>query len=588
VMYRRRARPANAGAPENQPMQPVYIDDCLAWYHPAKLRNGSIAVVLCPALGREARWTYCSLRHLAVRLAAAGLPTVRFDYLGTGDSAEPTAGPLSVEAWRDGVQAVADWVRAETGLASVAFGGIRFGALIAADAATRRSDVAALALIAPVLSGRAYARELRLSAIGGENDAAPEDGIELDGVMLSNAALAEIGRLDPLRPAGAPAPHLLVMTEDQRAAPFVGAMMERGVAATVTGLPGQVDMLRVSTSNRSPQAALDEATDWLCGVGRASLAGGKTAVTMPPVRSELAARGWREQPLLFGSGNRLAGILCTPDSPAASRQAVLIVNTGGDPRAGIGRFGVRMARGLAEAGIASLRLDFGGLGDSRLPGDTGGHLYEVDRGDDIRAGLDRLQAGGYRQLGSFGICTGAYHLLHAAADDRRIRWMGLMNLVTFEWRPGDVLEVAQRSLGRSNARYRELAAKPETWRRLVRGQIDVRHLTATMRRRVLASAARTVAAPLQSFGMTAGLDRPRRLLLPLLRRGTRVLAMFGFDDPGVATLEAAFGGGGRRLARLPGASVRIERQLDHTLSRVDMQLRVIRIVIDDLTRATGA
>ncbi len=588
-MHRRLVLPADAGALADPPMRPLYVDGCLAWYHPAELRSVSVAVVLCPALGREARWTYRSLRQFAVRLAAAGLPTIRLEYQGTGDSAEPASGQVAVAAWQGGVQAVTDWIRAETGLARVALGGIRFGALMAADAAARRGDVVALALLAPVLSGRAYARELRLSAIGGEGEAAPDDGIELDGTVLSNAALAEIGKLDPLRPAETPAPRLLLMTEEaERAAPFIRAMVARGVSATVTGLPGQADMLRVATSNRSPLLALDQATDWLCDAARGTRTDDKGLVTTPPVSPGLAGPGWREQPVQFGPGDRLVGILCTSAACVENGTAVLIVNTGGDPRAGIARFGVRMARCLAAAGIASLRLDFAGLGDSRLSADADGHLYEVDRVDDIRAGLDRLQASGYERLGSFGVCTGAYHLLHAAASEARMQWIGLVNLVTFEWRPGDILEVAQRSLGRSTARYRQLAAAPETWRRVVHGQVDVRHIVATMRRRLVATATRLAAVPLRPFGAAGGIDRPRRLVLPLLRRGTRVLAVFGFDDPGVAALEAAFGGNGRRLARLPGATVRIERQIDHTLSRIDMQERVIQIVIDDLTRRAVA
>ena len=70
-MYRSRARPVDAEALADQPMRPVYIGGCLAWFHPAQLHSGSMAVVLCPALGREARWAYRSLRHFAVRLAAA-------------------------------------------------------------------------------------------------------------------------------------------------------------------------------------------------------------------------------------------------------------------------------------------------------------------------------------------------------------------------------------------------------------------------------------------------------------------------------------------------------------------------------------
>ena len=62
----------------------------------------------------------------------------------------------------------------------------------------------------------------------------------------------------------------------------------------------------------------------------------------------------------------------------------------------------------------------------------------------------------------------------------------------------------------------------------------------------------------------------------------RVLVLSGIDDPGVATLEANFGRAGRALAAIPGATVRIEPMIDHTLSRRFMQERVVAAVVDFL------
>ena len=569
-------------------MRPLYLNGCLAWFHDAAPQADRLPVVLCQALGREARWIHRTLRRLADRLAAAGMPTLRFDYRGTGDSDELKDGEHPVRCWRDDVHEAANWLRRETGHARIGMAGIRFGALLAADVAGSRDDVEALVLLAPLLSGRSYARELRVAAIGGPYDDPIPNGIELDGMMLSNATLAAIGKIDLTDPSAPPARQVLVMNADDkdgRVKAFVDKLVTLGARAEIKDFPRAAAMLRDATSNAVPEAALGMAASWMRGADRQTPA----AVRADRPRRDTAirlARACREVPVQFGLDGHLTGVLCEPAPLDTRNQAMLIVNTGGDRRAGIGQFGVRMARALAERGVASLRMDFAGLGDSCLPGDVTGHLYETSRAADIRAGLDLLEEHGYAQLGAAGMCTGAYHLLHASGEENRLRWLTLINMVTFQWRAGDILEVAQRRLGWSTGRYIELARQRETWRRLTRGDVNARHVVHTMRRRVLASAGRTAAEVLRPFGiMTA--YQPHRLVLPLLRRGTRVQMVLAAEDPGVAALETAFGRKGRGFTRLPGATLNVEPRLDHTLSRVAMQDRVIALIADHLDMGRG-
>jgi hypothetical protein len=78
--------------------------------------------------------------------------------------------------------------------------------------------------------------------------------------------------------------------------------------------------------------------------------------------------GCVETPLRFGPGQRLFGMLCQPDGPI-SKTVVIIGNGGRDPHYGAARHAVAFARRLARLGIASLRMDFSGLGESaRLTG----------------------------------------------------------------------------------------------------------------------------------------------------------------------------------------------------------------------------
>src|SRR6516164_1601158 len=74
-----------------------------------------------------------------------------------------------------------------------------------------------------------------------------------------------------------------------------------------------------------------------------------------PSPETLMLPGCMETPLRFGANWHLMGILCRPQRDRFHGFAVLICNSGGNPRHGFARFGVECARALAQAGITSLR-----------------------------------------------------------------------------------------------------------------------------------------------------------------------------------------------------------------------------------------
>ena len=147
---------------------PVTFGGCTAWLHPGSSRHG---VLLCGPLNHEILPLYQSWHALAAMIAAAGFPVLRFDYDGTGDSLGSDRDPDRVGAWRASVEAAARFMREELRATSLDLVGIRLGATFAALASTEL-DFKRLVLIAPVISGRAYAREaqarsrLRRSRVG--------------------------------------------------------------------------------------------------------------------------------------------------------------------------------------------------------------------------------------------------------------------------------------------------------------------------------------------------------------------------------------------------------------------------------------
>jgi pimeloyl-ACP methyl ester carboxylesterase len=205
---------------------PVAFDDCVGWLHPAR---GGRGIVLCSAFGYEELCSRRTMRDLAVSLAQAGLPVLRFDYHGTADSAGTSEDPDRVATWIANVGAAVDLLRRETGLTEVALAGLRLGALIAAQAAARRNDIAALALLAPPLSGRAYIRELKALAhllVAPDSDAASYEGLEVAGFRVARKTLASLAELDWPQSSIA-APRVLVMhPDDAPAKPVASPSMD--------------------------------------------------------------------------------------------------------------------------------------------------------------------------------------------------------------------------------------------------------------------------------------------------------------------------------------------------------------------------
>lgn len=121
---------------------------------------GRTGAVLCPPLGHEYIRSYRTMRTLAGRLTQAGLHVLRFDYYATGDSAGNSE-EGSLEQWRTDIGTAIDELKDMAGVGRVSLLGVRFGATLAALAASSRRDIDTLVLWDPVPQGRTYVADLQ-------------------------------------------------------------------------------------------------------------------------------------------------------------------------------------------------------------------------------------------------------------------------------------------------------------------------------------------------------------------------------------------------------------------------------------------
>ncbi len=139
-----------------------------------------------------------------------------------------------------------------------------------------------------------------------------------------------------------------------------------------------------------------------------------------------------EEPVHFGEGGRLFGILTLPSVPSSDRQPLpwfVFFNAGLLHRVGPNRLYVRLARQLAQSGFGSLRVDLAGKGDSPpRPGLT--------RNQSVAADYEEILRGMESRLGSVtlvlgGLCAGADDAIQMAPNDARAVGLLLLDPICF-------------------------------------------------------------------------------------------------------------------------------------------------------------
>jgi pimeloyl-ACP methyl ester carboxylesterase len=553
-------------------MTPVTFNETFGWLHAPRGGVGRVGVVICPSLMQDALVSHVSLRLLADKLAEAGYWVLRFDYPGTGDSAaegdiEPPEGHW--RAWQESVNGAADWLRATTGAVELVLCGLRIGATLATLVAAERADVAGVIQLAPVVRGNSYVRQLLVQAQIQTGKALPPDqDLAFYEFRFSPRTLDEMRAVDlrKLRMQSGQKIAVYPRADSKLVDECTAAWNAQGTQVVRGDWPKLEPMMRHNIIDEHTLADFEDVIAWLSRAVPYDAT--HRAVVPQPGVATLKLPGCVEQPMYFGRRGRLFGILCQPESGRPD-MAVIMTNSGRDPHYGSCRQSVTLARRLARAGVASLRMDFAGLGDSL--GSVGREhlltpMFEQDRLPDIKGALDALERLGYRRFALQGLCAGAYHSFTAGLSDPRVNALLLVNIPLFTL-PGQEVMNYLTYRGSTLAHYVRRLFSLSGLMRLITGRVRLGNIVRTQITQAQVRAQAKVQDVASKVGMADRRSIANRAMAELSARSVRTLFLFSEGQGEIDAFAQEFGAQGEGLKSYPGSEMHIIEHMDHDMTQ---------------------
>lgn len=595
-------RTATAVAIDGGSAAPIYFQSqertLFGWLHGAA-DSDRLGLVLCKPFGFESLSAHLSLRALAGAAADVGVPALRFDYAGTGDSSDIDLECDQIQVWTRDIVAAVDELRRRTHVQRVCVLGIRLGAMLAALAASHSGNIDALIAIAPIISGRRYLRELKTFELASWAEAPPtsagDGSIEISGFPLHAATIESLTN-DDLMTAPAPLAVRDALILDRIDLPAAHAWADRlsslRISTRYLAIPGFIEMLmRAPHLTVTPVAMISAVRDWLkviqeaqSGEGTSPLAtvapdpGSGNGPMLLPGRS---GKTPTEQPVFIREEPTLFGIVSAPPREQTLQRGVILLNSGGDYHIGPRRMYVSLARYWADRGYVVLRLDLAGLGDSSAPpGQPINDVFPAAAMGDIRTAVEYLRK--HHSVGEVtltGLCSGAYHSFQAALSGLPINRVLLVNPLNFSLSEAPLADVLYDPL-----LYGRRMLSPRSWKRLLTGQVRFLRLLRVNAHQFWLS----IEALLRRLTRLVGMRLPRdlvRQLEALRRAGIRVVFLFSANDPGIKLLRLKSGLPERELGE--HFRIRIVTGADHNFTHTVARRKLEELLTEELLATSG-
>ena len=219
---------------------------------------GELGVVFCHPFAEEKLIAHRVMVNLARKIAGAGIHCLRFDYMGHGDS-DGNFEDATVETRLSDIQCAAKCLKEQVAVSNVGLIGIRFGATLAALACESAPDIDAIALISPIIQGKAYIEQCLRSNLTTQmtlykkvvkdrqalvRDLMMGEMVNIDGYLLTKALYEQMVSIDLLSSPGPVAKKALLVQISRKE----NEPMEKGLAAVHSKwaeLNGQTELVSV-------------------------------------------------------------------------------------------------------------------------------------------------------------------------------------------------------------------------------------------------------------------------------------------------------------------------------------------------------
>jgi pimeloyl-ACP methyl ester carboxylesterase len=558
---------------------PVTFAKTTGLFQPARDVAGSadIAVLFASPWGYEDMCVRKFWRVLAETLSAAGIASLRFDYQGTGDALDFDGPDAGLAVWLSDLASAGEALRDLTGVKEIVVIGHGIGASLAQQCFADAEGVRGLALLAPVLSGRAYVREMSIWAQMIEEAPAKEGGsLVFGGIALPEPLVADIRKISLTQVSRSRVQHYFLASRGTLSNESSLSVYVRSLGAKVKHAAyEEYDALvhDLSTS-RPPERMVAAVLDWVKEVSRPSVslkASPKPAARLrdPRLSAKLEGEDFVETPIRFGDGDRLYGILCEPRDGTRSGATVIMLSTAYERASGWGRITTLAAREFAAKGIASLRFDPANVADSpALAGAPPQIIYSEAQHQDADAAISFIESRGLGPTILTGRCSGAYLAFRTAARDARVKGMVVVNAYTLFWDPKQSIDEWLQFSPQQLSSYGAKVLKLETWKKILRGDVNLPYAALNtfrfIRKRVL-----EFAGPLTA--RLPSLSREGREVHNALRaiqaHEADLLLMYRDNDVGLHHFSYHFGSDGGKLSKYSNARLVLVPDADRNMTK---------------------
>jgi len=563
---------------------PVWIGDppTFAMVHMASRPSG-VGVLLCSPFGWDEVSSYRPRYEWAEQLAAAGFPTVRFDWPGTGDSAGAPSDPHRLAAWCQAVSDIATHLRIATGVSIVTAIGVGLGGLIAIEAVRRGAPVSDVALWGSPRNGREFVRGERAFASmqdaqrGGQDDLLLSQGWVQSGGFVLSAEMADDLRGVDVASGAEGLRRVLLLDRDGLAMPddVVQALRSTGVEVSQASGKGYGLFVHRAEMAELPVGVVVGLNQWLAETRPASEA---APVTAAPVSAEelRLAHGYERVVQIPLAEGRPFAVVTTPDIPRPGAPTLVLLPAWAMRRSGPNRMWTEVARLAGVEGFTTVRVDLSGIGDADGSRDWlrfHGNATDPRIIGEIRQILDGLVAAGIgHSFVACGMSSGGFWAFKSMLEDSRIGSAVVMNANAHLLEPS-----WYGALVRRKARA---VLYPRSWMRIVRGEVDLRQtkVFGYLRQRVIRPRSPTIGTP-DPISFLEALDR-------FGGRAAQLTLAFSANEEMPPELQRR--GLWAQLSGRPGVMLENIAGLDHNLRSLAAQRDVHRIVLEHLRRVAAA